>query len=180
MKIKSNKGEDMSRITVYLSLGSNLGDREKNILTAIRLISSMEGFETIELSPIYVTEPVDMEPESPSFLNMVIKGEFIYTPAELLANIEKIESELGRTEKGKKKPRTIDIDILLFGDTILKNDNLAIPHKLMTERAFVLGPLLQIAPDLIHPGSKKRFDSYLSKKEIDNLILYKELDKTHV
>ncbi|MEW5923655.1 MAG: 2-amino-4-hydroxy-6-hydroxymethyldihydropteridine diphosphokinase [Candidatus Zixiibacteriota bacterium] len=166
--------------TVYLGLGSNLGDRENNLLAGCRLISAMEGFETIDISPLYVTEAVEMSENSPSFLNMALKGQFNYTPLELLANIENIEKQVGRRGKGDYQPRSLDIDILLFGDKECKMERLIVPHPRMTKRPFVLVPLLQIDPDLVHPLTKKRFDSYLKKKDRQGIILYKEFSSIHV
>jgi 2-amino-4-hydroxy-6-hydroxymethyldihydropteridine diphosphokinase len=169
----------MSEI-VYLSLGSNLGNRESYLIKACQLISDMEGFETIACSSIYVTQPMEMDKSAPSFLNMVIKGQFIYTPLELLNNIENIERDMGRKTKGDYQPRPIDIDILLFGERAFTVDRLCIPHKKLTKRPFALVPLLQIEPDLVHPVTKKRFDSYLRKKDREDVIVYKELGQRHV
>ncbi len=166
--------------TIFLSLGSNLGDRERNLKKTCEMLATMEGFEWITASSIYVTQPVEMEPESPTFLNVVIKGQFTFTPLELLNNIENIEKKLGRENKGDKKPRPIDIDILLFGDDKIKTKQLTIPHPRMTKRAFVLVPLLQIEPGLMHPVSGKKFASYLKQEEVDSLILYKESVRDHV
>ncbi len=166
--------------TIFLSLGSNLGDRERNLKKACEMLTISEGFEWINASSIYVTQPVDMEPGSPTFLNMVIKGQFSFTPLELLQNIENIEKKLGREGKGDKKPRPIDIDILLFGDDVVKTKRLMIPHPRLTKRAFVLVPLLQIEPDLVHPVSGKKLESYLKQKEVDGLILYRESVRDHV
>jgi len=166
--------------TVYLSLGSNLGDREHYLLEAIKLISDMEGFELVDSSSVYVNPAVDMEPNSPGFFNMVIKGEFAYKPQELLCNLEEIELKLGRTDKGLCRPRTIDIDIILFGDEIIESKKLSIPHKKMTYRAFVLAPLLQIEPTLTHPATKKPLNSYLENKSMQNLVIYKELLEINV
>ncbi len=165
--------------TVYLGLGSNLGDRENNLLTACRLISAMEGFETIDFSPLYVSEAVEMDENSPSFLNMVIKGQFNYSPLELLANIEKIEKQVGRKSKGDYKPRSLDIDILLFEDHVCRMERLTVPHPKLTKRPFMLVPLLQIEPDLVHPLTKRRFDSYLRKKDRQSIILFKEISIKH-
>ena len=121
-----------------------------------------------------------MEPDSPNFLNMVVKGEFNFTPLELLRNIENIEIKLGRESKGDKQPRSIDIDILLFGDKKFKNKQLMIPHPRMTKRAFVLVPLLQIEPDVVHPISGKKLEGYLKQKEADSLILFRESVRDHV
>jgi 2-amino-4-hydroxy-6-hydroxymethyldihydropteridine diphosphokinase len=171
----------MSNI-VYLSLGSNLGDREKNLCRAVNNLREMEGFELLANSSLYITEPVGMEKGVPSFMNMVIKGKFKYTPRELLSNIELIEEKLGREREGKGKylPRPIDIDILLFGDSIIDNDRLTIPHKEMTKRAFVLVPLLDIEPEILHPVTHKRFADCVKKKDRNDIILYKELDEEDV
>jgi 2-amino-4-hydroxy-6-hydroxymethyldihydropteridine diphosphokinase len=177
--MKSKKEKIMSK-TIFLSLGSNLGDRERNLVKACENLTTMEGFELIASSPIYITQPVKMEPSTPTFLNMIIKGQFNFTPLELLQNIENIENEMGRESKGDKKPRSIDIDILLFGDEKIKSAQLTIPHPRMTQRAFVLVPLLQIEPDITHPANGKRFDTFLKKEEADSLILYKESVRNHV
>jgi len=166
--------------TIFLSLGSNLGDRERNLKKACEMLAVMEGFEWIGASSIYVTQPVEMEPDTPSFLNMVVKGEFEFTPLELLRNLENIENKLGRESKGDKQPRPIDIDILLFGDRKFKNKQLMIPHPRMTKRAFVLVPLLQIEPDVVHPITGKKLEGYLKRKEADSLILYRESVRDHV
>lgn len=166
--------------TVYLSLGSNLGDREQNLLRANKMISIMEGFEVISYSPIYVNPAIEMEKNAPGFFNMVVKGEFIFRPAELLTNIEDIETKLGRTNKGECKPRTIDIDIILFGDEIIETDLLSIPHRKMTQRAFVLKPLLQIDPEIIHPVTKEKIKTYLDDCDTEDLVLYKELIEVNV
>ncbi len=160
--------------TVYLSLGSNLGDREKNLSKANEMIAAMEGFEVISYSPIYVNPAIEMDKDSPGFFNMIVKGEFTYRPAELLANVEEIETRLGRTNKGECKPRTIDIDIILFGDEVIESEKLSIPHRKMTERAFVLKPMLQIDPEILNPVTKEKLKIYCDKCNCDELVLYKE------
>jgi 2-amino-4-hydroxy-6-hydroxymethyldihydropteridine diphosphokinase len=175
-----NKKEKIMSNTVFLSLGSNLGDRERNIKRACEMLAAMEGFEWITASSIYVTPPVDMEEGVPNFLNIVVKGQFDFTPMELLRNLEEMENKLGRESKGDKQPRTIDIDILLFGDKRFKNEYLTIPHPRMTKRAFVLVPLLQIEPDIVYPLTGKKLENYLNQKEADSLILYRETVRDHV
>jgi 2-amino-4-hydroxy-6-hydroxymethyldihydropteridine diphosphokinase len=163
----------MSNI-VYLSFGSNLGDRENNLVRGCEMVRAMEGFEHIICSPIYISKAVEMDDDAPGFFNMVMMGKYEYTPFELLSGLEKIEAKLGRTDKGKYIPRTIDIDILLFGNEVIDNHRLFIPHKKLTKRAFVLVPLIQLSPDLIHPVTQKRLSSYLDKSEAEDLILYKD------
>ena len=165
---------------VYLALGSNLGDRENNLMKATEMIAMMEGFEMIARSDIYISQPVDMDKSAPFFLNQVIKGQFDYTPLEMLNNLEAIEKKIGRKNKGDLKPRTIDIDILLWGDETIENERLTVPHKKMTKRAFVLVPLIQIDPDVTHPVTGKKLQHYIKKDETDMLILYKEYHRHHV
>jgi len=166
--------------TIYLSLGSNLGDREQNLVKAISLISEMEGFETIALSPIFISEAVDMDEGAPTFFNMVIKGDYNYRPAELLDNLEAIERQLGRTDKGLCQPRPIDIDLLLFGDEIIETERLSVPHRKMLERPFVLAPLMEIAPEITHPVTGELIKTYYDDDECDKLVIYKEFSRIHV
>lgn len=160
--------------TIYLLLGSNTGDREKNLYTAIDKIESIPGLEIIATSAIYLSEAKDMEGDNPSFMNQVIMGDYLYLPNELLTGLEKIELNMGRVDKGKKKPRPIDIDILLFGDRIIKTEKLTIPHPELLSRSFAMVPLLQISPEIIHPKNKKPIANYLKKKDKEEVILYKE------
>jgi 2-amino-4-hydroxy-6-hydroxymethyldihydropteridine diphosphokinase len=166
--------------TVFLSLGSNLGDREQYLMSAIRMLSGIEGFELVEMSPIYINPAVDMKKDTPAFLNMAIEGRFVYRPLELLNAIESIEQKLGRTGKGQNLPRTIDIDIILFENESIDTDRLTIPHKKMTDRAFVILPLLQINPDLVQPVTGDRLDKYIKPEDAEKLILYKESMKINV
>ncbi len=134
--------------TVYLSLGSNLGDREANLRAAIERLSPTRQ------SPIYETEPVDYRQQG-WFLNMVVEVETGLFPMQLLARTQKIERELGRVRGVPKGPRTIDIDILLYADAVIHTTKLEIPHPRMAERRFVLAPLADLAPDLRHPVTRR-------------------------
>jgi 2-amino-4-hydroxy-6-hydroxymethyldihydropteridine diphosphokinase len=166
--------------TIFLGFGSNLGDRENNLIKAVDMVKAMEGFELIACSPIYIAPAVDMVKPAPDFLNMVIKGEYIYRPLELLNALKRIERKLGRTGKGKSKPRPIDIDILFFGNEIIETEQLSIPHRKMTERLFVMVPLLQIEPEIVHPITGAKISSYLKDKDKTKLIMYKESIGQHV
>jgi 2-amino-4-hydroxy-6-hydroxymethyldihydropteridine diphosphokinase len=130
--------------TVYLSLGSNLGDREANLRAAL------ERLHPQRVSPIYETEPVDYT-EQPLFLNLVAELETSLTPRELLERTQAIERELGRVRGIPKGPRTLDIDILFYGDAVVREPDLEIPHPRLHERRFVLEPLADLAPGLRHP-----------------------------
>lgn len=129
---------------LYLSLGSNLGDREANLHAALSLLSPTR------VSPIYETEPVDYT-NQPWFLNLVAEVETDLFPRQALAWTQRIERELGRVRTVPKGPRTIDIDILLFGSVVMRTSELEIPHPRLAERRFVLQPLADLAPDLKHP-----------------------------
>ncbi|HJZ95771.1 MAG TPA: 2-amino-4-hydroxy-6-hydroxymethyldihydropteridine diphosphokinase [Candidatus Solibacter sp.] len=130
--------------TAYLSLGSNIGDREAN------LCSALDRLQPARVSPIYETEPVDYAGQA-WFLNLIAEVRTELSPRELLAKTQAIEQELGRVRTIAKGPRTIDIDILLFGDAVVRESDLEIPHPRMAERRFVLRPLADIAPDVRHP-----------------------------
>lgn len=139
-------------VTAYIGLGANLGDREAGINKAlVELVRSGAGRLT-RVSSLYETEPVGIR-EQPDFLNAVAEIETETAPAELLAALREIERKVGREKTFKWGPRVIDLDILLYGDTSLAEDNLEIPHPEMHRRAFVLTPLAEIAPQAKHPVS---------------------------
>lgn len=134
--------------TVYLSLGSNLGDREANLREAI---TQLKGAGSVRsLSAMYETQPVDV-PNQPWFLNCVVELETGKTPRELLTFALSIEAAMGRLRFRDKGSRKIDIDVLLFGNRIVDEPSLKIPHPALHERRFVLEPLTEIAPDVRHP-----------------------------
>ena len=137
---------------VYLSLGSNIGDRAGHLNMAIARLRAFG--EVVAVSSFYETEPVEFTAQA-WFLNCAVALDTEKTPKELLAGILDIEQQLGRRRGQKKGPRIIDIDILLFGDSIIEDPGLRIPHPAMHERRFVLEPLAEIAPDVIHPVVKQ-------------------------
>jgi 2-amino-4-hydroxy-6-hydroxymethyldihydropteridine diphosphokinase len=136
-------------MTAYLSLGSNLGDRAGHIERALELLSGGD-VQLTRRSALYETAPRDYT-EQPWFLNMVAEIETSLSPFELLRHAARVENQLGRERLADKGPRTIDIDIVLFGDLVLDTPALTIPHPRMHERRFVLEPLAEIAPDVRHP-----------------------------
>lgn len=139
-------------ITAYIGLGSNLGDRKQNLARALELLSQHLKIE--QISSIYETEPVGYE-QQPLFLNAVCRISTELNPEKLLRLAKKIEAKSGRTPTFPNAPRPIDIDILLYGDKVFSNQELTIPHPRLAERAFVLVPLAEIAPDLAHPVNGK-------------------------
>ena len=134
--------------TIYLGLGSNVGDRERNLSAAVERLSVF--LKNLRLSPIYETEPIDYTGQR-WFLNQVVEAETEIFPVQLLTRLQKIERELGRVRTIPNGPRTIDLDILLYGRSIVRSGQLEIPHPRMTDRRFVLAPLADLAPDLRHP-----------------------------
>lgn len=137
---------------VHLSLGSNLGGRETHLREAIRRLESAGAVRSV--SAIYETEPVEFT-DQPQFLNCAVTLETSSTPAQLMQQLLEIERAMGRQRLQKKGPRTIDLDILLCGDTVVNTPSLTIPHPAMQHRRFVLEPLAEIAPDALHPVLKK-------------------------
>ena len=140
------------RNLVYLSLGSNLGDREAHLRNAIARLQTRGC--VISISSLYETEPVEFSDQG-WFLNCAVALETTETPQQLMATILNIERELGRQRTQKKGPRIIDIDILLFSDKIIESSQLTVPHPAMHQRRFVLQPLADIAPEAWHPQLKK-------------------------
>src|SRR6266446_19865 len=137
---------------VYLSLGSNLGDRSANLRAAIERLGKAGAIRSV--SGFYETEPVEFR-DQPWFLNCVVALETSDPPEALLQRALAIEQEMGRLRMKEKGPRSIDIDILLFGDRVVEERGLKIPHPAMHQRRFVLEPLAEIAPEALHPLFKK-------------------------
>jgi 2-amino-4-hydroxy-6-hydroxymethyldihydropteridine diphosphokinase len=137
--------------SIYLSLGSNLGDREKNIRDAVAALHKA-GIDVTRTSSMYETEPVDYL-EQPWFVNMAAEAETELPPAAVLQVLRGIETDMGSKKTVAKGPRLIDMDILLYGDDVIDTPELQVPHPRMHLRRFVLQPLAEIAPDLRHPIS---------------------------
>jgi 2-amino-4-hydroxy-6-hydroxymethyldihydropteridine diphosphokinase len=150
--------------TVYLSLGSNVGERERMLQSALDLLNA-SGVAIKRVSSVYETEPVDFR-EQPFFLNLAAEAETRLFPMMLLNRIQKIEMALGRKRAGPPKgPRTIDIDILLYGAARVHSARLEIPHPSMHERRFVLAPMCELAPDLRHPELRGTMRELLARVE---------------
>jgi 2-amino-4-hydroxy-6-hydroxymethyldihydropteridine diphosphokinase len=135
----------------YVGLGSNLGDRAGQLLLAVRGMLDT-GLDVIRLSSIYETEPVEYE-NQPAFLNMVaeLRGSTLPSPDQVLARLLRIEYGLGRTREIRKGPRTIDLDLLIFKDDQVNTEFLTVPHPRLSARRFVLVPLNELVPELVHP-----------------------------
>ncbi|MBC5643450.1 2-amino-4-hydroxy-6-hydroxymethyldihydropteridine diphosphokinase [Parabacteroides sp. BX2] len=145
----------------YLALGTNIGNKRRNMITAAALLAERVG-DVLALSGFYETEPWGFQSEN-TFLNAALQLETALSPLELLKATQEIEIEMGRTQKsnGAYHDRIIDIDILLYDDLVLQTPELTLPHPLMHERLFVMEPLAEIAPNVIHPVFKKPVISLL-------------------
>ena len=147
---------------VYLSLGSNLGDRRANLKKALRLLS--EGVEIVKVSSVYDTDPVGVG-KQPRFLNLMCRVNTDIGPMQLLSFVKGIESNRGRDLSLRDTPRIIDIDIIFHGDIIIESPELVIPHPRMRERAFVLVPFAEIAPEVVHPVTGERIGDLAARVE---------------
>ena len=159
----------MSHI-VYLALGTNLGDRSTNLRAAFKAMSP--EIKVIVESKVYETPPWGYE-DQPAFLNMAVKGETVLKPESLLKRLKQLEVQLGREQSFRWGPRLIDIDILFYDDLILESESLTIPHPRLHERAFVLVPLADIAPDFVHPVLKETIKELSVRVDTDDIHLYK-------
>lgn len=156
---------------VFLSLGSNLGDRQKNLIAVENLLPPQVIVK--ERSPIYETEPWGYQ-EQPRFLNQVLSVTTSLSPWDLLTYLNDIEKSIGRKPSFRYGPREVDIDILLYGDQEIVQENLIIPHERLTERVFVLAPLADLAPELILPGSKSTIAGILDTIDTSDVYLFQE------
>jgi len=160
----------MSHI-VYLALGSNLGERKANLQAAVEAMAP--GARLLAASPVYETPPWGYL-NQPNFLNQVIRAETDLSPNELLVYLKELEKRLGRTKTLRYGPRTIDVDILFYDDLILDEPGLTIPHPRMQGRAFVLVPLADLAPDMLHPLEGKTISALLEQVDQSEIVPYEE------
>jgi 2-amino-4-hydroxy-6-hydroxymethyldihydropteridine diphosphokinase len=137
-------------VTAYLGLGSNMGDRFLNLQKALEHLKKVNGVKISQISPVYETDPVG-GPRQPRYLNTVVEIGTDLEVRKLLKTCQEIENEMGRIRTERWGPRVIDIDILIYGDLVISTKELIIPHPLFHEREFVLRPMADIVPDLIHP-----------------------------
>lgn len=174
---------------VFLSIGSNLGDRLQLLRRAVGLLTATEGIRFLDASRLYETEPWERMPGQTGtraawFLNCVVALETTLSPASLLERVHEIENVLGRVRSGaspeaaRYEPRTLDIDILLYGEQVISApDDLHVPHLLMHERGFVLRPLADLAPELEHPVLYQTVRELLAELEDDHQVVPAELPR---
>ena len=154
---------------VYLALGSNLGDRRANLRAALHALAP--DVIVLAVSHIYKTPPWGYT-DQPAFLNMAVKCETGLRPESLLKRLKQIEVDGGREASFRYGPRQIDLDILFYDDLVLESGTLTIPHPRLQERAFVLVPLMDLAPNLIHPVLKKNVADLLAGQNVEGIVMY--------
>ncbi len=153
--------------TIYLSLGSNIGNRKKNLEKAVAELNK-NNIKEIKISSLYETEPVG--PKQRNFYNIAGKFKTNLNPQELLKVLKQTEQKLGRTKTYHWGPRVIDIDILFYGKQVIKSKNLIIPHKEIINRAFVLVPMKEIASNFVHPTQHKTIKTLNNALQKDTYI----------
>jgi len=146
----------------YIALGANVGHRERNIRAALDKLGTTDGVQVVRVSSLIENPAVGGPPDSPPFLNGAVEVSTSLSPAALLERLLEIEREIGRVRREKWGPRPIDLDLLLCGDQVLATPGLTLPHPLMHQRRFVLEPLAQIAPQVIHPQLKRTIGQLLA------------------
>lgn len=161
--IKGKKGV----VLAYLGLGSNVGDREEYIEQAVFLLEKNPNIDVIKRSAIYETEAEGSGGNQPPFINAAVEIKTKLAPHKLLEVCNEIEATLGREREVEWGPRTIDIDVLMYGSEIVSDDKLQIPHPLMHERLFVLKPLKDIAPQVVHPVLEKSIESLYDERKAE-------------
>jgi len=159
--------------TIYLALGSNIDDRSANLQAAIAALPP--AVRVLDQSPVYETPPWGFTIQ-PLFLNMALKGRTRLAPPALLAYLKHLETQMGRTPSIRYGPRLIDIDILFYDELVLAAPELTIPHPHLSERAFVLVPLADLAPDLVHPVSGKTVRELLAALDMTGVKRYEPTD----
>jgi 2-amino-4-hydroxy-6-hydroxymethyldihydropteridine diphosphokinase len=157
--------------TVYLGLGSNIGDRERHLERAIEHLAAPD-LRIVRASPIYETEPMEYTQQA-WFLNQAVEAETELFPMQLLSRVGRIERAMGRTRGIPKGPRVIDIDILFFARSVVRTAKLTIPHPAIAERRFVLIPLADLAPDLRHPLARKSVREMLEAAPAAKVNVYR-------
>jgi 2-amino-4-hydroxy-6-hydroxymethyldihydropteridine diphosphokinase len=146
----------------YIGIGSNIGNTRKNCLDAVKRIGFIPGCQVTRLSSLLLTEPVGVEGQE-WYLNAVAEIETTVPPHDLLKSLLEIEGDMGRIRKEKWEPRIIDLDILMYGNEVINNDILKVPHPLMHERRFVMSPISELIPENVHPIIGRKMSELLQE-----------------
>jgi len=157
----------MRTVTAYIALGSNLGDRGETLMAAIKMISEIDNVEVQRISQFIETEPVGGPADQGKYYNAVAQIATTLEPLELLHRLQAVERALGRRRENETRwgARTCDLDILLMDDVVMETDELTIPHPRMQQRLFVLRPLVELAPQVVHPVLNKTARDLLDEAE---------------
>jgi 2-amino-4-hydroxy-6-hydroxymethyldihydropteridine diphosphokinase len=150
-------------IVAYIALGANLGDRTGNLRAAVEKLANTPGLKVTKVSAMMENPAVGGPPDSPPFLNAAAEVETTLQAGELLKRLLDIEKEIGRVRRDKWGPRLIDLDLLLYGDAVFQSAEMSIPHPLMHQRSFVLKPMAEIAPDVMHPIRRRSMSQLLAE-----------------
>jgi 2-amino-4-hydroxy-6-hydroxymethyldihydropteridine diphosphokinase len=156
-------------VTAFVALGSNVGNRQQAINQAVQKLRETDGVEVVRISKLIDNPAVGMGDNAPAFLNGVVQISTSLGSHALLHRLLEIEHEMGRVRRERWEPRTIDLDLLLFGEQIISSQELIVPHPLMHERQFVLEPLAEIAPDFVHPTLQMTIAGLLENLNSDKL-----------
>lgn len=163
-------------VIAYVGVGSNMGDRAANCRAAVRDLLESPEVRLLQGSSLYETEPVGPVPDQPPFLNGVVELETLLEPEELLELLLDVEDALGRERDIPQGPRLIDLDLLLYGDLVYTSPRLTIPHPRLAGRRFALEPLLELAPDLLHPRTGEPLKALLQRAPQARVVRRPELD----
>jgi len=162
MPQSKSEEENNNKQTVYVGIGTNLGKKKENIEKAVRMLKKVKGIDVILSSPMYKTRAYGNK-KQPEFLNGVLKISTSFEPRVLLERLKSVEKDMGRLEEERWGPRIIDLDILFYGNEIIKKSRLTIPHPDLHNRWFVLKPMNDIAPEFEHPVKKKTIGKLLEE-----------------
>ncbi len=163
-----------TRVRYFISLGSNLGDRRKNLTQAVSLLQKND-MRILKASSVYETSPVDFMAQ-PRFLNQVLEIEMELQPESFLMLIKKIEKRMGRKQTIRKGPRCIDIDILLAENRVIQTEKVQIPHPELHKRKFVLAPLKEISPETVHPVLEEKIEGLWRKcRDTSSVFFFQEI-----